>query len=112
MRRFKVHLVIVWLVSCFLVSAHAGLIYHNTRVWAIDGPGGLYGLVESQGDPISPQSHTVYETTVCLGPLYTRLPCRAPAAVLISTFVLVFVCWLVRYAAKYLTRVEGGGVGS
>jgi hypothetical protein len=106
MKRFKLHLLFIWMMSCVLAPAHAGNIYHDTRVWAIKGPGGVYGLVESQGDPVSIQGQTVYETMVCLGPLYARLPCRAPVAVVISTSVLLFVGWLIHFAVKYWRRNE------
>jgi hypothetical protein len=78
---------------CAIIRAQAGHIYHNTRVWAVQGPGGLYGLVESQGD-VSIEGHVVYETTVEFGPLRFGLPCRAPFAVFILVAAFAFAGWL------------------
>ena len=91
--RFKFHIVV--LLLCYpIVSAHAGHIYHDTRVWAVQGPGGFYGLVEQQGEPVSIYGRTVHETIVGLGPLHFTVPCTAPIAALAVILTFAFVGWL------------------
>ena len=104
MRRFKLHLLFLCVMSCLLATANAGHIYHDTRVWAVKGPGGFYGLVESQGDPVSIQGQTVYETTLCFGPLHITLPCQAPVVVFLLAFVLLFAGWLICFSVRRWRR--------
>lgn len=73
------------------VCASAGHIWHDTRVWAVKGPGGYYGLVESQGVGVGVNTPSACETAVCLGPLQFRVPLPAVAVCLVVIGLLIAV---------------------
>jgi hypothetical protein len=83
--------------------ADAGQIWHDTRVWALSGPGGAYGLVESEGLGVGVGHPERIETTVCVGPLHFGVPCSAPATLCFLVLLLFIpaaaLFWFMRHRA-------------
>jgi hypothetical protein len=103
MSRWKFQLIVLLPFGFIMASANAGHIYHASRIWAVQGPGGFYGLVEFQADPVSVQGDTIYETAVGFGPIRFALPCRAPLAGCYLT-ALGFAGWLLYSLVGRLRR--------
>jgi len=69
-------------------QSQAGQIWRDTRVWAVYGPGGAYGLIESEGLGVGVGHPDRIETAVCLGPLHFGVPCSAPVTLCFSMLLL------------------------
>jgi hypothetical protein len=83
--------------------SHAGQTWHDTRVWALNGPGGAYGLIESEGLGVGVGHPDRIETAVCLGPVHFRAPCSAPVTL---SFLLLLL--LIPAAALFRFVRHGG----
>jgi hypothetical protein len=68
--------------------SQAGQIWHDTRVWALNGPGGAYGLIESEGLGVGVGHSDRIQTAVCLGPMHFGVPCSAPVTLCFSVLLL------------------------
>jgi len=81
---------LILIVQCLAVlcgkvtSASAGRMWHNTKVWAVAGPGGSYGLIESEGVGVGFGTPSCRETAVCLGPMSFSVPLAAPFVLILT----------------------------
>lgn len=91
-----------------IASAAAGHIWHNTRAWAVAGPGGFYGLVESEGVGVGVGTPSRRETAVCLGPKSVSVPLAAPFVLVLA----IVISGAARSAVSFGDLGEGRNAGS
>ena len=94
-------------------SASAGQIWYSNRVWAVQGPGGYYGLIESHGMGVGVGTPDRIETAVSFGPLSvsfgTSAPVVAYGAIVALAVMATGAIWFLGRRKNALGLCEGGG---
>jgi hypothetical protein len=75
------------LVTLAWANPVSGIILSN-RVWAVKGPSGYYGLVESHSTAIGRGAPVRVETTICFEPFYYTFYASMPVVLCVTTVAL------------------------
>lgn len=103
----------IFVTLAWAIPAPAGQIWYSNRVWAVQGLGGYYGLIESHGMAVGVGTPDRVETAISLGPLSLSFDASAPVVLCVAIAALAVIAigeiWFLGRRKEALGLREGGG---